>query len=190
MDFKERKKAAQTIAKELKEKNYLLIIRIIEVAGIDFAHKLLDQTRQVQADGGMLTHDKSRKRTLGGVYFYLARTNLTPEHHDKLFPKKDWKNLQEKKKQKKQQAQATTTQPTQSAPQKEAPQIKVLPPVAPKVNTEPLSAKDHKLAQLQEASQTLRERITQMEAKGQKGVKMTQRLLENTETQIEKLTSA
>ncbi|MGB7341159.1 MAG: hypothetical protein WBC91_19840, partial [Phototrophicaceae bacterium] len=53
-------------------------------------------------------------------------------------PKKDWKNLQEKKKQKKKQAQATATQPTQPAPQK-APQIQAVPPVTPKVDTEPLS---------------------------------------------------
>ena len=46
-----------------------------------------------------------------------------------------------------------------------------------------------KLSQLQEAANTLRSRITDMESKGQPGVAMTRKLLQNTEKQIEALQS-
>jgi hypothetical protein len=50
--------------------------RVIEHIGVDRARQLVDRAREVDAEGGMLTCDESRRRTLGGVFFQLAREHI------------------------------------------------------------------------------------------------------------------
>jgi hypothetical protein len=56
-----------------------LITRIIRFLGAEQAQALLTETQQIEASGGMMLPDGSRRRTPGGVYFYLAR-KLVPEN--------------------------------------------------------------------------------------------------------------
>jgi hypothetical protein len=50
------------------------IVQIVHAAGRTQAVALLEQTLQVEAAGGMMLPDGSRRRTPGGVYFHLAYT--------------------------------------------------------------------------------------------------------------------
>ncbi len=46
--------------------------RAIRVLGTEAAHALVAETQQIEAEGGMLTKDGSRRRTPGGVFFQLV----------------------------------------------------------------------------------------------------------------------
>jgi hypothetical protein len=52
---------------------------IVEFIGEEAALALLKEVQQVEANGGMMLPDGSRRRTPGGVYFYLAYKKLTPD---------------------------------------------------------------------------------------------------------------
>ncbi|MBX0330558.1 cold shock domain-containing protein [Oscillochloris sp. ZM17-4] len=83
-----------TIARRLGEREsepINLIRRLVKHLGPDVAWTVLDETEQLEAQGGMLLPNKSRRRTPGGVFFALARDRLTPEDRANLFPKKPWK---------------------------------------------------------------------------------------------------
>lgn len=64
------------------------IAAILQLCGRDFVHQMLEQTREVEALGGMLVHDGSRRRTPGGVFFYLAISAMTEEQRQKLFSRR------------------------------------------------------------------------------------------------------
>lgn len=67
-----------------------LIERIVRRLGYEKAGELLDATRAVEEQGGMLTRDSARRRTAGGVFFELTKQYL--RDHDRrddlqeLFP--------------------------------------------------------------------------------------------------------
>ena len=74
-----------TIAKALGESEETPMTQIrgvVRVLGEELSLKLLDETKQIEDKGGMMLPDNSRKRTAGGVYFFLARQKLS--HEDKL----------------------------------------------------------------------------------------------------------
>ncbi len=61
------------------------IKRIVQCCGADQARAWLTTAQAIEANGGMLTHDGSRRRTPGGVYFHLVRQELLAAHrHDDL----------------------------------------------------------------------------------------------------------
>ncbi|MCS6835798.1 MAG: phosphorylated adapter RNA export RNA-binding domain-containing protein [Anaerolineae bacterium] len=60
--------------------------RIIEVMGESAARELLAETLKVEEQGGMMTNSGDRRRTPGGVFFYLAKGRLTPEQRGRVFP--------------------------------------------------------------------------------------------------------
>lgn len=73
---------AKLIAEELgetEERPIQQIRRMIEVLGELYVHELLDWTRQREAEGGMRTLDGSRRRTPGGVFFWLTRQRMVEE---------------------------------------------------------------------------------------------------------------
>jgi hypothetical protein len=57
----------------------LQIDRIIERIGLDFALQKLEEAEQIEAQGGMMLPDESRKRTKGGVFFFLVKKYLKEE---------------------------------------------------------------------------------------------------------------
>jgi hypothetical protein len=77
--------AVSTIANALGENDEIPLSQIngvVRALGEELSLKLLEETQQIQTTGGMMLPDNSRKRTAGGVYFYLARQKLSQE--DKL----------------------------------------------------------------------------------------------------------
>lgn len=61
------------------------IATIIKFCGVAFAMALLDHTLFVDGDGGIETKDGTRKRTVGGIYFYLARALLSNKLQKMIF---------------------------------------------------------------------------------------------------------
>jgi hypothetical protein len=81
--------AAQEIAAELQETEQhplWQISQLLKHCGLDFTRGLLEETRQIEADGGMMLPDNSRRRTIGGVFFYLARQKVPKNVKPKIFP--------------------------------------------------------------------------------------------------------
>lgn len=77
------------IAKTLEEDNpnaRKQIARLLQACGQEFPKKLLKETLEIEAQGGLMLPDGSRHRTPGGVFLYLAKTQLSPELRRKVFP--------------------------------------------------------------------------------------------------------
>ncbi|XP_073980435.1 uncharacterized protein [Rhodnius prolixus] len=66
---------AEDITKKLQECNQELILRIVIVLGKDKAIQLYEKTRVIEKLGGMLIANGARKRTSGGVFIFLVRTD-------------------------------------------------------------------------------------------------------------------
>ena len=94
------------------------IRRTVQQLGPDAALAILQETQQIEAQGGLMLPDGSRRRTPGGVFFHLVRERTTPEDRAVIFP--GWS-----KRPKSQAAGTTTTAPAAQ-------------PAAPVVPPEPL----------------------------------------------------
>jgi hypothetical protein len=71
---------AATIAAQLGETASgarATIWRTVRTIGLERAQAFVAQAQEVEANGGMLIPDGSRKRTLGGIFFYLVRTQVS-----------------------------------------------------------------------------------------------------------------
>jgi hypothetical protein len=51
---------------------------MIQLCGASFAQALVKEAQEIEAGDGLMTADGERRRTLGGVFFYLARFRLAP----------------------------------------------------------------------------------------------------------------
>jgi hypothetical protein len=76
---------AEEIAQLLEESNIFLIKKSIRVIGGTRVEALLEQTLHIEANGGMLTNDKSRRRTPGGTFFALMRDAVSRRERYRLF---------------------------------------------------------------------------------------------------------
>lgn len=86
----EKQALVQHIANELGESYPFpirCIERIVEYLGAEFAQNVLQETLEIEAQGGMLLPNRRRKRTPGGVYFHLIRNRVDPEMENRLFQK-------------------------------------------------------------------------------------------------------
>lgn len=61
------------------------IERVIKVLGEERAEAILEQTQQIEKEGGMLMDDGSQRRTSGGVYFKLVKSQTTPRERWTIF---------------------------------------------------------------------------------------------------------
>ena len=61
------------------------ILQVVERAGIEFAEQLLADAKDIHDKGGMTIDSGDRKRTLGGIFFYLARRDLPEDIRDDIF---------------------------------------------------------------------------------------------------------
>ncbi len=82
---------ATQIASQLNETNpgaLEQINRLIEVTGEDFVQSLLDKTQEIENTGGMLASGKgeARRRSPGGVFFYLVKEQITEDQRKIVFP--------------------------------------------------------------------------------------------------------
>lgn len=76
----------EEIAQALTEKNVPLVRIVVEVLGPERAQAFLRQALEVEAQGGMMTSNQSRRRTPGGVFFQLIRKGITKEERKAIFP--------------------------------------------------------------------------------------------------------
>jgi cold shock CspA family protein len=99
------------IANRLRERNPNAIIqisRLYQHFGSDIIGEIVAETERIEAEGGMLLPDGSRRRTPGGVFFLQARKRLAPGEWERIFPQKSWK--EQRKQNKTTQGSATTPQ--------------------------------------------------------------------------------
>jgi RNA recognition motif-containing protein len=52
---------------------------IARLCGLPFVEALVQESLEVEAGPGIMTSDGTRRRTKGGVFFYLARYRMSPE---------------------------------------------------------------------------------------------------------------
>jgi phosphorylated adapter RNA export protein len=67
----------RTIAEQLGESKpelLQLLHKVVKKLGPEQALAFLKETQEIEAQGGLLLPDGSRRRTPGGVFFYLVRT--------------------------------------------------------------------------------------------------------------------
>jgi hypothetical protein len=57
---------------------------IVEKFGVDAAMAMLQETLDIEANGGMLVSEGTRRRTLGGIFFHLARERVEPSERYQL----------------------------------------------------------------------------------------------------------
>ena len=62
------------------------IKRIIRYCGLDFARTMYQETADIEAKGGLFLVKQERRRTPGGVFFYLIREKVSEELRDAIFP--------------------------------------------------------------------------------------------------------
>lgn len=63
----------QPLAAQLGEQEQAALQVVVKALGSEPALALLQETLSVEANGGMMLPDGSRRRTPGGVFFFLAR---------------------------------------------------------------------------------------------------------------------
>ena len=66
------------------------IRRIVATLGPEGAQAAVAEAQRIEAAGGMLLPDGSRRRTLGGVFFVVVRAQLTPTQQRVVFPPKPY----------------------------------------------------------------------------------------------------
>src|SRR5574338_1301580 len=77
------------IAETLNEKTYSakkIIRAIVHHYGTEQTLALLQETLTIEANGGLMTNDQSRRRTVGGVFFFLAKGRMPKETVKQIFP--------------------------------------------------------------------------------------------------------
>ncbi len=62
------------------------IRKIIQYCGTDFAREVYKETVEIEAKGGMMLVKPERRRTTGGVFFFLARDKISAEQRQVIFP--------------------------------------------------------------------------------------------------------
>jgi hypothetical protein len=107
---------AATIADQLGETApgaRATIWRTVRTLGPERAQAFVAQAQEVEANGGMLIPDGSRKRTLGGIFFYLVRTQVNDA--DAVAINVMWRSKHQRKKLARAQGQPTPPTPAPAA---------------------------------------------------------------------------
>jgi len=79
----------QQLAEQLRETDHLpryLLRMIVEQCGVEFCDQILRETLEIEAQGGMMVKNGERRRTVGGVFFFLARAKMAPEVRRIVYP--------------------------------------------------------------------------------------------------------
>jgi hypothetical protein len=75
-----------TLADTLHEPNVDLLRRVVRVLGETRAQAVLEETLTIEAAGGLLTADQSRRRTPGGVFFHVVKATTPRKLRARIFP--------------------------------------------------------------------------------------------------------
>jgi len=94
-------RATQEIAAQLGETDHGplgQVGRVVGQLGADRARAFLTRTQEIEAAGGLLLPDGSRRRTPGGVFFHLVRADDTLSREDRvsIFPPQFGRNGRKK----------------------------------------------------------------------------------------------
>lgn len=126
------------------------IERVVRLGSVEFVRAILEETLAIEAAGGMMTADGERRRTAGGVFFYLVRGRVSDNMRHEMF-------YARKKAEPQPPAPEKAKKPKQAQPAAAPPPPPV--PEAPPVSTGELQAARDKLAALRgslaEAQHTL-----------------------------------
>lgn len=76
----------QNMIKELREKNVELTRDVVTYLGIERSKEFLRQTRRIEEKGGMSINNGNRRRTPGGIFFFLVKQNIEFEEFEQIFP--------------------------------------------------------------------------------------------------------
>ena len=85
------RKSVQQIVEDLQENEKVPLRQIesmIRFCGIQYVQALLDETYELEASEGLMTTDGARRRTRGGVFFYLARYRMSPALRKLIYNRK------------------------------------------------------------------------------------------------------
>lgn len=63
------------MAEKLEEEKSDLVIRVVSLIGKEASLKLFKITQKIEREGGMLTMNKFRRRTPGGIFLFLLKTS-------------------------------------------------------------------------------------------------------------------
>ncbi len=74
------------------------IWRILHTIGPERTQAFVEQTLEIEANGGMILPDSSRKRTLGGVFFRLVRDQVSEDERRTIWPYPTWKERKQREK--------------------------------------------------------------------------------------------
>jgi phosphorylated adapter RNA export protein len=75
----------EALAQILQEPRRDVLTKVLRVLGPDRTTAVLVETLQCEANGGLLTHDGTRRRTPGGVFFHLVRQQVSRAERWELF---------------------------------------------------------------------------------------------------------
>lgn len=87
----EQKDAAKEIAEalgETEEAPCRQILRLVRVCSSGFGRAILADALALEASGGLMVLDGTRRRTQGGVFFYLARGRMSYDSQGAIFPRR------------------------------------------------------------------------------------------------------
>src|SRR5207247_9729019 len=114
-----RVETAQLIAEQLgenAEEPRAQIYRTVKRLGIEQALGFLQQTHEIEAQGGRMVTDGSRRRTPGGVFFLLIKERVPVEITKHIFKKRSLYQQAAQKKKAAAQAQSQESQTKAAAP--------------------------------------------------------------------------
>ncbi len=154
-----RRKFAEELADKLNETNpkaRFQLRRIVESQGRTFAQKLLDETLRIEEEGGMMTLDGSRRRTIGGVFLFLAWQRVPDTVRNKIFP--DRARLKKRAEQKQRENNGEGSFENEGADEPDVPAA----PSAPAIPPAELQAK---LTELREAEQAAEKKVEDIRAR-------------------------
>ncbi len=124
-----RVETAQLIAEQLgenAEEPKAQIYRTVKRLGIEQALGFLQQTHEIEAQGGRMVTDGSRRRTPGGVFFLLIKERVPVEITKHIFKKRSLYQQAAQKKKAAAQAESQESQTPPSAPMTWADRLAVL----------------------------------------------------------------
>lgn len=87
----------QMLAKGLEEEKSDLIVRVVSVIGKEESLQLYTATQNIEKKGGMMTMNKERRRTPGGIFLWLLKTSnkIDDQKKKEIFEGDKEKQMQE-----------------------------------------------------------------------------------------------